>query len=101
MSQGLGLLGGKLEAAADRLGGGKVDEEGEDPHLGAAERAQERIDLVDPVDQLRPAEPSSPGGFVGVALLARHGSAVCSRRGLAALAASRVGIKAPVAHRLL
>ena len=30
MSQGLGLLGGKLEAAADRLGGGKVDEEGED-----------------------------------------------------------------------
>ncbi len=36
VGQGVRLLGGKL-ATADRLGGGEVDDEGEDLHLGAAE----------------------------------------------------------------
>jgi len=66
VSQRLGLLSRKLEAAADRLGGGKVDDESEDLHLGAAERAQQWVDLVDAADQLRPGEPSTSAELVVV-----------------------------------
>ena len=43
MGQRLRLLGRKLEAFADRLGGTEVDDEGEDLHLGAAEHALAQV----------------------------------------------------------
>jgi len=66
VSQGLGLLGRELEALANCLGGTEVDDEGEDLHLGAAEQAQERVDLVDAANQLRPAEPGTSGVGAGL-----------------------------------
>lgn len=39
----------------------EIEDEGEDLHLGSAERAQQRVDLVDAGDQLRPAELSMFG----------------------------------------
>jgi hypothetical protein len=45
-------LGRELEAFTDRPGGGEIEDEGEDLHLGAAEGAEQRIDLVDAADEL-------------------------------------------------
>ena len=60
VGQGFGLLGRQLQAPSDRPGGGKVGDEGEDFHISATERAQQRVDLIDPSDQLRPTEPGLP-----------------------------------------
>jgi hypothetical protein len=38
-----------------------VDDEGDDPHLGAAPRAHQRVDLIDPRDHLPPAPTKAPG----------------------------------------
>ena len=81
MSQRLGLLGRELEALADRLGGAEIEDEGEDLHLGAAERAQERIDLVDAADELRPGQPCASGELV-VILARRRGGGVSLPLGL-------------------
>ena len=44
--QGIGLLDREPKAFADRLGGTEVYEEGENPHLAAAKRAQKRVDAA-------------------------------------------------------
>ncbi len=61
VSQGLGLLGRELEAFGGSLSGTEVDDEGENLHFRAAERAQERLDFVDAANQLRPAEAGASG----------------------------------------
>ena len=55
------FLGRQLQAASDCAGGGKVGDEGKDFHFATAERAQQRVDLIDPSDQLRPTEPGLAG----------------------------------------
>jgi len=47
VGQRLRLLSRELETLADGAGGGMVEDESEDLHLGTAERAQERVDLGD------------------------------------------------------
>jgi len=71
VSQRLGLLGRELEAFTDRPGGGEIEDEGEDLHLGAAEGAEQRVDLVDAADEFGPAQPRASGELV-VVLLERH-----------------------------
>ena len=41
--------------AEDRVDDVGVDDEGDDPHLGATGRADEGVDFVYPLDQGRPA----------------------------------------------
>jgi len=49
------------------------------PYLRSTERAQQRVDLVDPANQPGPAETSAAGEFVVVGLLAGCvGGALCS-----------------------
>ncbi len=55
-ASGSGSWAGSFRPLADRLGGTEVDDESENLHLKAAERAQQRVDLVDPANQLCPAE---------------------------------------------
>ena len=64
MGQRLRLLGRQVETPADRPGGGEVDDEGKKLHLCAAERAQERVDLVDAADELRPGQPGASGELI-------------------------------------
>jgi len=93
-------LGRELEAFTDRPGGGEIEDAGEDLHLGAAEGAEQRIDLVDAANQLRPAQPRASGELV-VILAARGRRGVSRQCGLAPLAAGRCsawiasGLKAP------
>jgi len=54
MRQGLGLLSREPEAPADGPGGGEVEDEGEDLHLGTAEGAEQRVDLSRRGEQARP-----------------------------------------------
>ena len=70
------------------------------PYLGTAEGAQQRVDLVDAADQLRPAQPRSSDELV-VILARRCLDGVSSVQSLATLAAGRVGVVAPVADSLL
>ncbi len=51
VGQRLGLLCGESEAAPNGPGGGEVDDQGEDLRLGAAEGAQQRVDLLDSADK--------------------------------------------------
>ena len=89
VGQRLGLLSRELETLAEGAGSAEVEDEGEDLHLGTAERAQQRVDLVDAVDELRPAEPGASGELVLILPLCCLGD-VAAWCGLAALAASRV-----------
>jgi len=62
--QGLGTLAFAAEVLKDAAQRGELDDEGDDAHLGAAEAAQQRIDLVDLADELAPGDPALPGPLV-------------------------------------
>ena len=94
----LGFLSRKLQTAADRPGGGKVGDEGEYSHLSAAEGTQQRVDLIDPSDQLRPTEPGLAGEGVDGVLRAWPGAGRFFLFDLAPLAAGSIGVEAPVAR---
>ena len=91
MRQGLGLLSREPEAPADGPGGGEVDDEGEDLHLGTAEGAEQRVDLVDAANNQGPTEPSASGDLVVLAAWLPRGVFVGC--GLAALAAGGIGVE--------
>lgn len=60
VGQGLSLLGGKLEALGIALAEAASRMKAR-IFISAPERAEQRLQLVDPADQLRPAELSAPG----------------------------------------
>ena len=60
-------------------GGGEVDDEGEDLHLGTAEGAEQRVDLVDAANKQGPTEPSASGDLVFLIALGSLGSGVAKR----------------------
>jgi len=58
----------RYEVPEDLVDHSRVDDEGDDPHLTAASCAHQRVDLLHPLDHLRPM----PALFAAVAGLPEH-----------------------------
>ena len=114
MRQRLGALRGHVDVLEDVGDGRVLGNERDHLHFGATKRAQQRVDLVHPLDERRPAESGAAaeglvvgnrqggedaGGGANAGGLERGNRAL---RGIAAaFAASDVGVVAPVANQLM